>query len=240
MSSVSDCPSCGQKVSIPQGVEAGTTVRCPLCEGEFPLDRALAAAVAAPPELVPVARVSADTSNGLTPADEDSDRVAVESGARTEPPASGQEAAVPAAAESVEDGYALAGESRGQSEAEAEAERYDFGDVLPAAGPGLGAAGAAAPWRSRQPEPSLAGQLGKFVGIVVGAFLGMAVAYLALSWISPGRFDYLNVWGRAKSPAADNKGQNGPASAPARTAQDDPGNVWADLPAPGSAKPPKR
>ena len=238
MSSVSDCPSCGQKVSIPQGIDAGTTVRCPLCEGEFPLDRALAAAVPAPPELVPVARISADTSNGLTVADEDPDQVALERPAGTEQPASGQEAAVPPAAESAEDGYALAGELRG--EAEAEAEGYDFGDGLPAAGPGLGAAGAAAPWRSRQQEPSLAGQLGKFVGIVVGAFLGIAVAYLVMSWISPGRFDYLDVWGRAKPPGANHTGPSGPASAPGKAAQDDPENTWAELPAPGSAKPAKK
>jgi hypothetical protein len=67
------------------------------------------------------------------------------------------------------------------------------------------------------------------VGIVVAGFLGIAVAYLVMSRISPGNFDYLNVWGRAKPPAAESpKGPN------------DPDNPWADLPPPGSAKPPKR
>ncbi len=66
---------------------------------------------------------------------------------------------------------------------------------------------AAALWRRRQKPESSLGSAGKVVAITIGGFLGIAVAYLALSVISPSRFDFLHVWGRAKQP-----GVNVPAS----------------------------
>ncbi len=93
MGSISKCPICGDRVSIPEGVERQALVRCPLCEAEFPLERAMTGALDPPPELVPVAHLSAGdaespsvaedasggpaaataASEGLSPADETSD-----------------------------------------------------------------------------------------------------------------------------------------------------------------------
>lgn len=83
MAKTSHCPNCAQAVTIPDGLESESTVRCPTCEAEFPLAEALAGATdqeepagddamaflkslqggspgadEAPPELVPVATVS--------------------------------------------------------------------------------------------------------------------------------------------------------------------------------------
>jgi hypothetical protein len=51
MPTISTCPHCSQMVSIPQGWEATTLVRCPLCGAEYPLGAAMDLA---PPELMPV------------------------------------------------------------------------------------------------------------------------------------------------------------------------------------------
>ena len=48
---ISKCPQCGDQVSIPEGVIAEATVRCPICAAEYPLADALASA---PPMLVVV------------------------------------------------------------------------------------------------------------------------------------------------------------------------------------------
>src|SRR3990167_5239151 len=52
MSSVCDCPYCGQPTAIPENLDSDTVVRCPLCEFESPGDQALMYAVEAPPEHV--------------------------------------------------------------------------------------------------------------------------------------------------------------------------------------------
>ncbi len=66
MPSISKCPQCEQSVSIPPGVPGEITVRCPLCNAEYPLADALALL---PPMLVPlglqVLGLTADGSAGL-------------------------------------------------------------------------------------------------------------------------------------------------------------------------------
>jgi hypothetical protein len=226
MSSISDCPSCGRKVSIPADLDPATPVRCPLCEAEFPLDRALAAAVAIPPELVPVARISAESPNGLTLFDEDSEQLAEQPAEHVDASA-GIGAGI--AAGTPDDVYTLQGEPPAKAEDEDEAERYDFGDGPAVGGAGLGIPGAAALRRSRQEEPSLVVHLVKFIGIAVCGLLGIAVAYLALSLISPTHFDYLNVLGRAKKPSPDGKLSAPNGEAPAKSAERNPNDPWADL-----------
>jgi hypothetical protein len=50
MPAISTCPRCLQMVSIPQGLDPATLVRCPLCGAEYLLDAAMNLA---PPELIP-------------------------------------------------------------------------------------------------------------------------------------------------------------------------------------------
>ncbi len=51
MPTISTCPRCSQMVAIPQGLDANTLVRCPLCGAEYPLDAAMDLI---PPQLIPV------------------------------------------------------------------------------------------------------------------------------------------------------------------------------------------
>ncbi len=57
---ISSCPNCQQQVSIPPGANSAALVRCPLCDGEYPLGDALALA---PPELILVEPAVASTSS---------------------------------------------------------------------------------------------------------------------------------------------------------------------------------
>jgi hypothetical protein len=239
MGSISNCPVCGNRVSIPEGIERQALVRCPLCDAEFPLERALAGALDPPPELVPVAQLSAGDAEGrsvaqdrsagpapaakapadLSPADETSDGLSLaeeyEIALKEEGPTAGPQAAKeegappddggtadrePADSEEV---YAVAGEA-GEA-GEPEGEKYDFGGQAPGGPGGFGLGGAASVWRSQQAGPSVLGQIGKFLGIVLGGLFGIAFAYLVLSIVSPAHFDYLHVWGRRKPAATDGK-----------------------------------
>ena len=51
MPTISTCPHCSRMVTIPEGLDATTLVRCPLCSAEYPLSDAMELA---PPELIPV------------------------------------------------------------------------------------------------------------------------------------------------------------------------------------------
>ncbi len=225
MGRISNCPICGDRVSVPEGVERQALVRCPLCEAEFPLERALGGALDPPPELVPVAHLSSGDAEGLTPAEDSSDGLSLadglslpeeyEIGLKEEGPTAGLQTAKeegaprddggtvnrePADSEEV---YAVAGEAA--DEEEPEGEKYLFGGHAAGGPGGFGLPGAASVWRSQQAGPSALGQIGKFVGIVVGGLLGIAFAYLVLSLVSPSHFDYLHLWGRPKSSATDGK-----------------------------------
>src|SRR5665648_271464 len=46
---ISTCPRCHEPVSIPPDVDSADLVRCPLCDGEYPLIEVLAFV---PPELI--------------------------------------------------------------------------------------------------------------------------------------------------------------------------------------------
>ena len=64
MSRIAACTNCRQQVTIPEDVDQGEQVRCPLCQADYPLSEVLAEAAEAddsperPPELIPVAAVS--------------------------------------------------------------------------------------------------------------------------------------------------------------------------------------
>ncbi|NQU19844.1 MAG: hypothetical protein HQ567_01070 [Candidatus Nealsonbacteria bacterium] len=55
---LSNCPKCEQPVTVPDGVDPSGQVRCPLCDAEYPLSEAMASA---PPALIPLDAVPADT-----------------------------------------------------------------------------------------------------------------------------------------------------------------------------------
>jgi len=63
MSRIATCGNCQERVTVPEGLEEGESVRCPLCQAVYSLSEVPAEAADAddsemPPELVPVAEVS--------------------------------------------------------------------------------------------------------------------------------------------------------------------------------------
>ena len=262
-SSISTCPHCAQQVSISPGLEAEALVRCPICEAEFPLRLALVNAVEAPPELVPVARVTEalrDTAVRLAtppetaPAktkDVEAQEAALSpastsGGERIAPgPADANEKADPAPASRPVDTAALVralDEEQGPSHDIYALAGHSAG-VEASAIPDVTHAQAAALWRSRQKPVSSLGSVGKGVAIVVGGFLGIAVAYFFLSIISPRKFDFLHLWGRprpsnAGAPASDS-GNNAPgARTPAKFDPENPS--FSDLDEKRSSGPKRR
>jgi hypothetical protein len=188
MFSLSSCPHCGQQVLISADLSAECLVRCPICEAEFPLGQALANAVDAPPELVPVARDDKETARreaeeqpigwGLSP----SGPVQCKDAESVSEPTSRDAGAAP----------------QPTSVAGSAAADHAPSDAQPNAVPAVSHSEAAALWRSRQKPDSSLGSAGKAVAIAIGGFLGIAVAYLALSLVSPSRFDFLRLWGQPK------------------------------------------
>jgi hypothetical protein len=246
MSNISTCPHCAQQVLISGELDPETLVRCPICEAEFPLVQALVNAVEAPPELVPVARVGdppQDASAGVATPPVTGSAGGVENLASPSSPdvstTGTRSPAVPAGAE---------GESRRAAPGRAldtaalvramEAEQGGPHDIYDVADPRAPAAAAselptfshaqtAALWRSRQRPASSLGSVGKALAIVVGGFLGIAVAYFFLSIISPRRFDFLHLWGRPQQsdtsgPASNSRNGTPAPAAPGKFDPDNP------------------
>lgn len=244
MSSISNCPHCGQQVLIPGELDSDALVRCPICEAEFPVARALANAVEAPPELVPVARVSVqaeENASGLLASppsvsgqDKDEEEgLALPSLAGSEPaPGSGEgkptgHAEPVATAERAQRG-AVPGEPATEGHARGR-EAYDFVRGVVGTG-GTASAVTEALSRGRQQKTAPLGGAGKLIGIIIAGLLGIVVAYLVLSLASPRNFDFLNLWGR---PRQDRPGPAVPApqqrAGPQRPPEFDPDDPWRGL-----------
>jgi hypothetical protein len=179
MSPTSVCPQCQEEVSIPDGLEAQSVVRCPLCSSQFPLAEAIGESVI-PPMLEPV---SPPEEIVLPPVDDDE---LAENGEPQEVGPWGEETSETA-----------------DEDSQSHAESYDFGEHAP---PNYSPA-ATAVLRREEAKSSAAGHLGKFVGMALAGLLGITFAYFVLSLVSPRHFDFLNLWGRRtnqteKQPAA--------------------------------------
>lgn len=70
MVKIATCTNCRQQVAIPEDVDQGEQVRCPLCKADYPLSDVLAEATEAndssqrPPQLIPVAAASNEDRDG--------------------------------------------------------------------------------------------------------------------------------------------------------------------------------
>jgi len=96
MSRIARCGKCQARVTVPEGLEEGESVRCPICQAVYPLTELPAEAVDAdnsemPPELAPVAEVSEpgqapESLRGEPEARERQEGQAVEANGQPEPP----------------------------------------------------------------------------------------------------------------------------------------------------------
>src|SRR5487761_121070 len=59
MPSISSCPECHRDLTIPEIGDPGQSLRCPLCDAEFPAERILADSVSFPPLAIVVGEATA-------------------------------------------------------------------------------------------------------------------------------------------------------------------------------------
>ncbi len=201
MSIVSKCPKCEEVVTIPDGVGPQSAVRCPLCEAEYPLSEALAAA---PPALIPVDRAAAQglvpDSNAMLKSDlvtepfhvPDVDAASTPAAAK---PHSGRPAAETPALDAWKkvdeppeidlghDAVALEGAVAGDFAAFAEEEAEGEGKTA--------AAGVSRPRGKRKKHKSIVRVI---LEPVVGGFAGLALAYYGLNYFGGERFDFLEIY----------------------------------------------
>jgi hypothetical protein len=188
MFSISSCPHCGQQVLISAELHAECLVRCPICEAEFPLGQALANAVDAPPELTPVARVAEEQRS-----EKEEEQTA---GWGVTPSGTVERTQAGVASQPTDAAFQPTDSASEPPVPQAPAPDHEPTDAPPDAPPAVSPFEARALWQSRQKPESLFGSAGKAIAIAAGGLLGIAVAYLALSVISPRRFDFLNLWGQ--------------------------------------------
>lgn len=67
MPSVSNCPACKEKITIPDGVADDAALRCPLCQAQFSLSDVVLTATAAPPAAVLVDTTFECAANDVEP-----------------------------------------------------------------------------------------------------------------------------------------------------------------------------
>ena len=205
MPSISKCPKCRQEVTIPDGLDPGTEVRCPLCVVVYPLRDALAEA---PPALVPV---DPDAIKGPRP---DSDALATSvliserfhvpdsdalAGAReTESESAVDEVPVLDAWQEVgvapEIDTGAAGEASPTDVSDGypiDTGRAPTGTDAPAtfgieAAAGQYEPGKAGPSRSQRKKKKTKGPIRLVVEVFLGGFGGLLIGYYALCWAAWG------------------------------------------------------
>lgn len=203
MPSISSCPQCHRILTIPDLADRQQSLRCPLCQAQFPAERVLAESESLPPAAIvlgataaqgdshdkihapeePTRQLNGSTSPALrrSPDDEDDD-----------PESSIEEDAELGDFDDSDD----AGEWDDSEDAEDE-EEFDESEPLPeyqSFKPPSATTRIAR--RTRQPTASPFGFLGQFLGIAVGGALGLAIGYWVLIWIGGAEKDFLNLRGK--------------------------------------------
>ena len=130
MSRIATCGNCQERVTIPEGLEEGESVRCPLCQAVYSLSEVPAEATDAdddseiPPELVPVAEVSEEgqESESSRGEPEASEHQAVETAEANGQPEESPDAEAEAGVEPGEEGPSAETETGAEAEEEEEAD----------------------------------------------------------------------------------------------------------------------
>jgi len=179
MAIISECPKCEGVVTIPDGVDPDATVRCPLCEAEYPLSEALAAA---PPALIPV-EIPAAGGRGEAP---ETAAAAVEQAPDLDvwkkvdevPEFDLEGSAAPGGGVESFTGFDV------QPAAE-QAESAVEPAIEPAAEPAAAPAAKPRPRRKRKSKSAMR----QMIEAVVGGFAGLLIGYYLLCWFGGSRVD---------------------------------------------------
>jgi hypothetical protein len=230
MPSISSCPECHRDLTLPDLADPRQTLRCPLCDAQFPAEQVMADSVGFPPTAIIV------------------------SPAHEAPSASGtvQEAASPSAYESdLDDADEPGIEESDLDEADDDDSDFDESDEEETdeeeaaereaqSSPDYAAFGQQAATmrtvRRTRRQASPLGALGQFVGMALGGVVGLALGYWVLLWVGGAQADFLHL--RGKLPAwllpgrrHNDAGQNGPlADQRDRRSGRTPGDVVRDPP----------
>ncbi|MCE9551834.1 MAG: hypothetical protein K8T91_00435 [Planctomycetes bacterium] len=191
MAATTLCPKCSQAVAIPQPADAAMEVRCPLCQAEYVLSEALTDD--APALIV----LSVPTSSSLQP---DPLQSTPSSGAAISENSNGDASALDFTYVEGEGSAILSPSTLEQAEAAAEGSSPDgdlnwnsdsVGDSQPAepsfsdaADTSVGTTVVSSSTTSKKKRRG-PGAFGKFVGIVLSGFVGIALAYFLVRWIKP-------------------------------------------------------
>jgi hypothetical protein len=213
---ISTCPKCQEQVSIPFGVEAEAMVRCPMCDAEYALGEALALA---PPELI-VVSPAARTNRPI----EDAARVPSASEAKANESAEAAAAVAMPADEPLFADEPAEADWTGQEPASGEESPdrcEEENEATAAAGPGSPLPSAALRRQRRAPSG-----LRRLVETLVGAVVGLVIAYYALAiCLGPKRFqeDVIERFGLPQLPlpfisAPTERPSKSPAKEPDHTA----------------------
>jgi len=160
MPTISTCPRCSRMVSIPEGLDATTLVRCPLCGAEYPLEAAMESL---PPKLIPVETSSLLLGHGAGEESKDSPHLIF---APEEIEESVETTESPLDAEVCD---LIAKHKQGTEE------KIPNQTELPGFR------------RQSQSKPKSVPRI--FMEIIFGGVVGIAIAYIALAWILGSRFD---------------------------------------------------
>ncbi|HWB13120.1 MAG TPA: hypothetical protein VG826_28100 [Pirellulales bacterium] len=203
MPSISSCPECHRDLTLPDLADRSQTLRCPLCDAQFPAERAIADSVSFPPTAIVV---SASAAAAPT----------VEHPVKSElwPTATSRDTAIGEDAErrSVDESDTAESEPDEADVGEADLDESDIetddDDASPAdshiadseesseyASFGRQAAGMRTAPRTRRQASPLA-VLGQLVGMVLGGLLGLALGYLVLLWLGGPQADFLHLRGK--------------------------------------------
>ncbi len=233
MSIISKCPKCQRAITVPDGIVPDASVRCPICEEEYPLSEALAEA---PPALIPVG------GSG------DSDVLGAEMpGTAAAKVGAGDAADGEAAADqqSPDLGYALKRSAEGVTE-----EPIDFDldgeETAEGQGPGMGIATTVARPAKKKKKKSK-GVVRIMAEVIIGGFGGVFLMYYGLNFFTGNKdHDFLNIylpgvphtydhWPGSGIPTEDESQapEESPAPAPTKVAV----NTGVSEPTPPSATP---
>ncbi len=220
MSFTSKCPRCDQPVTVPDGIDPGAEVRCPLCEVVYPLGEALAEV---PPALIPVdpdAVRSPQLESGAT-TEPDGGSGEVEGATEVDPDLAGQASPAIDTGHTPVDTDALAAFSVQQSDDESGP--VDLG---------------AATWPRRKKNEK--GAVRFILEVFGGGVLGLLIGYYVLCWILgpqhglpklplpllPHTMQATIDWfgGRQESDNSPRQASPGESDAPKRPSQSQPGS----------------
>jgi hypothetical protein len=242
MPSISSCPACHRDLTIPDLDPRQQSLRCPLCDAEFPAEQVLADCVPFPPMAIIVEARPPRVESSDDAADKARQYSTADAARTATPEFAALTAASPVAHESeeikdvsphvsetsssnaIEEQPAVTNDAAEEAAKGSAADYEAFGQQV--------ASMRVAPRARRQ--TSALGMLGQLLGMALGGVLGLAIGYYVLVWIGGAQADFLELRGKLPRwlvpPARRHQVPSGPMPLMDHTDSDDEAkNALAEL-----------